>query len=84
MFNVEWKENAVRELSKLEKGISLRIYKKVDELKENFNHADIKRLKNSNLFRLRVGDYRVLFEVNSTTIIILKIGHRKNIYDVRN
>jgi len=81
MFKIEWKERAIRELSKLEKSISLRIYKKVEELRENFNQPDARRLKNSSLFRLRVGDYRVLFEIENNIITILKIGHRKNIYD---
>ncbi len=80
MFNIEWKENAIKELSKLERNLSSRIYKKVTSLRENFNSADIKRLQNSDLFRLRIGDYRVLFEIEKDTIIILKIGNRKNIY----
>jgi len=80
MFNIEWKENAIKELAKLERNLSSRIYKKVISLKENFDSLDIKRLQNSDLFRLRVGDYRVLFEIEKDTIIILKIGNRKNIY----
>ena len=31
-------------------------------------------------FRFRVGDYRILFDVQDDTIIILKIGHRKDVY----
>lgn len=80
MFKLEWKESAIRELSRLDKNIARRIYKKVDDLRENFNTSDIKRLKNSFLFRLRIGDYRVIFEINKNLIIILKVGHRKNIY----
>ena len=80
MFNIEWKENAIKELAKLERNLNSRIYKKVNSLKENFNSVDIKRLQNSDLFRLRVGDYRVLFEIEKNIIIILKISNRKNIY----
>ena len=80
MFNIEWKENAIKELARLERNLSSRIYKKVISLKENFNSADIKRLQNSDLFRLRIGDYRVLFEIEKDTIIILKVSNRKNIY----
>jgi|ETNmetMinimDraft_2_1059921.scaffolds.fasta_scaffold256687_2 mRNA interferase RelE/StbE len=80
MFNIEWKEEAIKELARLERNLSSRIYKKVNNLKENFNSADIKRLQNSDLFRLRIGDYRVLFEISKEIITILKIGHRKNIY----
>ncbi len=80
MFKIEWKEEAVKELSKLEKNISSRIYKTVSKLKEDFKSMDIKRVQGTNLLRLRIGDYRVLFEIDKDNIIILKVGHRKNIY----
>jgi len=80
MYDIEWKEHAVQDIEKLENSIVRRIIKKVDELSENPFSKDIKRLKGSNDFRLRVGDYRVIFEINKDKIIILKVGHRKNIY----
>ncbi|WP_293445030.1 type II toxin-antitoxin system RelE/ParE family toxin [Persephonella sp.] len=53
---------------------------------ENFsNITNIKSLKSHSLvdYRLRVGDYRILFDVDwqNKIIYILKIGHRKDIYD---
>ena len=81
MYNIEWKENAFRELEKLEGSLARRILKKVDELSENPFSRDIKRLKGCNDFRLRVGDYRVIFSIEQNTIQILKVGHRKNIYN---
>ena len=81
MYQIEWKENALREVEKLENSIARRIVKKVDELTENPFSKDIKKLKGCNDFRLRVGDYRVIFYIEKDTIIILKVGHRKNIYD---
>jgi mRNA interferase RelE/StbE len=81
MYNIEWKENALRELEKLESSISRRILKKVEELSENPFSRDIKRLKGSNDFRLRVGDYRIIFSIENSLIQILKVGHRKNIYN---
>jgi mRNA interferase RelE/StbE len=81
MYNIEWKENALRELEKLEGSMTRRIIKKVDELSENPFSKDIKRLKRSDDFRLRVGDYRIIFSIEKNTIQILKVGHRKNIYN---
>ncbi len=78
---VEWKEHALQNIEKLEGSITKRIIKKVEELSENPFSKDIKRLKGSNDFRLRVGDYRVIFSIEKETIIILKVGHRKNIYN---
>jgi len=80
IFQIIWDRKAQEDIKKLEGNISFRIIKKIETLKENFNSADVKRLSNSELFRLRIGDYRVLFEIQKDIIIILKIGNRKNIY----
>jgi len=81
MFEIEWKESAIRDLGKLDKSISSRIFKKIEELKKNFNSLDIKQMQGSDHFRLRVGDYRIIFLIRGTIITISMIGHRKNIYD---
>lgn len=80
MFEIKWDERALNELYKLENQISSRIYKKVEELKNGFQSKDIKRLKGKDEFRLRVGDYRVIFSLEKNLITIWKVGHRKNIY----
>ena len=80
MYDIKWKEHALQNIEKLESSITRRIIKKVDELSENPFSKDIKRLKGSNDFRLRVGDYRVIFSIENNIIQILKVGHRKNIY----
>lgn len=80
MFELEWKKSAIKELYNLEKSISSRIYKKIEELKEGFQSKDIKRIKGEDKLRLRVGDYRVLFSLENNLITIWKIGHRKNVY----
>ena len=80
-YNLEWKEHALQNLEKLESSISRRIIKKVEELSENPFSKDIKRLKGRDDFRLRVGAYRVIFCIEQNKIQILKVGHRKNIYD---
>ncbi|MEK6826002.1 MAG: type II toxin-antitoxin system RelE/ParE family toxin [Nanoarchaeota archaeon] len=79
-FKIVWDEKAYDSLNKLEPTISRRILKKVDGLSENPFSKDIKKLKGSDDFRLRVGDYRVIFSIESNVIQILKVGHRKNIY----
>ena len=79
-FNIIWDEKASKELYKLEPIISRRIVKKVGELKENPYTKDIIKLKGEEGFRLRVGDYRIIIAIEKDTILVLKIGHRKNIY----
>ena len=80
MFEIKWDKRALRELFKLEKIIALRIYKKVSGLSSGFQFRDVKRIKGDNNFRLRIGDYRVLFSLENNKITIWKAGHRKNIY----
>ena len=80
MYNIEWKEHALQNLEKLENSISRRIIKKVEELFEDPFSKNIKKLKGRDYFRMRVGDYRIIFFIEQNTIQILKIGHRKNIY----
>ena len=80
-FKIIWDKKAIDLLNKLEVMISRRIVLKVKELQENPFSKDIKRLKGETYFRLRVGDYRVIFDIIRDTIIVLNVGHRKNIYE---
>ncbi len=80
MFKIKWGEKALSYLDNLGFLISKRIIKNIDNLKENPFSKNIKRLKGMDVYRLRIGDYRVLFEIDKDLIKILKIGHRKNIY----
>jgi len=80
-FEIIWDEKAYNELEKLEKIIARRIFKKVSELIEDPYSKDIIKLKGEEGFRLRIGDYRVIFVIDKGRILILKVGHRKNIYE---
>ena len=67
-------------LEKLDKSLQNNIKKKISELKTDPRKA--KHLKYSEFWRLRVGDYRVIYEINENEhkIIVLFIGHRKSVY----
>lgn len=82
-YNVFWDKKSLDFLNKLEPFITQRIIKLVKEFSENPRSKQFKKLKNERGFRLRAGDYRIIFDFdqNTKTIQILKIGHRKNIYD---
>ncbi|MCZ8027632.1 MAG: type II toxin-antitoxin system RelE/ParE family toxin [Microcystis sp. M53603_WE2] len=44
--------------------------------------GDVKQLKNfTPNYRLRVGNYRILFEVEEITLVIYRVKHRQNIYN---
>ncbi|OIO40699.1 hypothetical protein AUJ10_02545 [Candidatus Pacearchaeota archaeon CG1_02_31_27] len=82
-FRINWTEKALDGIDELEPLIAKRITKKVSELAKNSSSLNIKRLKGEKAFRLRIGDYRIIFDINTAenSINILKVGHRKNIYE---
>ena len=80
MFSIKWTQRALDELNTLETSIATRIIKKIDALLENPYSKDIRRLKGEKAFMIRVGDYRVIFEIEQDILRILKVGHRKHIY----
>ncbi|MBA7596012.1 hypothetical protein ES703_02981 [subsurface metagenome] len=81
-YKIIWDKKALDFFNKLQPVLCRRIFKKIGELRQDPFSKDIKRLKGEKAFRLRIGDYRVIFDINikNRVIIILRLGHRKNIY----
>jgi len=80
-YDVNYRDSARRDLSKLDKVIAGRIIDKIDMLQDDLT-GDVKRLKNFiPRYRLRVGDWRVLFDVESPQITIWRVRHRSEVYD---
>lgn len=70
-----------KELKKLPLKLQKIILTKILELASISQTNHVKKLENSPYFRLRVGDYRVIFQYSSqTTILIIHIAHRKDAY----
>ncbi len=80
-FAVLLHPRAARSLKKLHSSIRSRILESVKELERTPEKGD--QMKPSQFRRLRVGDYRVIYEIDmqSKRVIVLHIGHRKNVYD---
>jgi mRNA interferase RelE/StbE len=74
--------SAERELANLSSDIQLRIAKSIRSLEDDAFPAGAKRLKGREEFRIRVGDYRVLYTVEhkSRVLTISAIGHRREVY----
>jgi len=81
-FKVFISKPALHELKKLPRSVAKRIVAKISEMEEHLDQLDVKPLTGQRAFRLRVGDYRVIFDLDSPTasINILKVAHRKEIY----
>lgn len=82
-YKIIWKRSAVKELKSLPKEIIQKIYRAVTELSDIPFPAGARKLVGSqHSFRIRIGDYRVVYNVESKilTIEIVRVGHRKEIY----
>lgn len=76
-------EEGVKTLSLLPKLIQKRILVKLDFIFKNSNPLSFaKKLEYFEYgdYRIRIGDYRAIFDVENDTAKILKVGHRKDIY----
>ena len=80
-LRIIWSEPAERALKKLDRPVAKRIYEAVGRLAED-PIRNVIRLVNSPYYRLRVGDYRVIFDLQADLmrILVVKVGHRKSIY----
>lgn len=82
-FRVIFNASAEKEFSKLEKTAQARVLKAIAKLEDDPRPSNCKKLKGSPNWRIRVGDFRVVYEIVDDTvqINIVKIGHRKEVYD---
>ncbi len=82
-YKLEFKPSAERELRKLGKSVIPRITKAIDALADNpFPHQSEKLSGSANAYRIRVGDYRIIYTVENKVLLItiIRIGHRKEVY----
>jgi mRNA interferase RelE/StbE len=81
-FKVLFTDPAEKDLNKLDTKIGDRILAKIDLLEVDPFLPSSKRLKGDVTFRLRVGDYRVIYEVDNRNkqVIIYRVRHRKDVY----
>jgi mRNA interferase RelE/StbE len=82
-YKIEFKRSAAKAFRKIPKSDQKRIADKIDSLSENLPDPAITKMKGDNPFhRIRVGDYRIIYEIHGDIllIVILKIGHRKEVY----
>ena len=81
MYSIELTKNSDKEFYNLPRDMQMRLLNVLDRIKINPFHF-IKRKEGTDNFILRVGDYRVIVEIDLSRqiIYVVKIGHRKKIY----
>ena len=79
-YQVRYAAAVVRELAKMSPDVRRRVRSKIERLSHGLA-GDVKRLTNfSPEYRLRVGDWRVLFNLDGDTIYVEHVSHRSEAY----
>ena len=83
-YSLSFEPESITDLDNLTQAVRMRILKKIDWLRSNFEQiSPIPLTANwSGFYKLRVGDYRVIYEfdLELQVIIIIRVGHRSEIY----
>lgn len=82
-YTISFTKEAKNDVGRLDTVIKKRLHKKFLEIVKSKDISRVaKKLVNfeAGNYRIRVGDYRVIFDIEDTTLIVLRIRHRKEVY----
>ena len=83
MYSVIIEKPALKSLAAIPDKDAKKIIKAIDELAKNTRPNGVKKLKGrDDFYRIKVGNYRVIYEINDEelVIVVVEIGHRKEVY----
>jgi mRNA interferase RelE/StbE len=81
MYKVILTKRALKDLESLTEEIKMRIIGKLREYSHNpFNYCTKLSDPRIGTYRFRIGDFRIIFDIDDDKLVILRIGHRKEIY----
>ena len=84
MFDIAYSNQALKFIKKADKVLAARLIKKLEELRANPINSDTKTIEGykEKLFRVRVGDFRILYEIDYKTnkLGIIRIDNREVVY----
>ena len=82
-YTIEFTTSAERDFKSLDRALQRRIASRIDALSTDPYPAGVRKLQGEpDLFRIRVGDYRVIYRVDGkrVRVLIVKVGHRREVY----
>ena len=81
-YELVYTKRAVKDIRRLDPKVKERLQKTLEKFREAPFEESVQKLSNPEFgtYRLRIGDYRVIFDVDGNKLIILRLGHRKDIY----
>lgn len=83
MYTIQYRKSVEKYLRKLDKPALQRIVEKIYTLRQDPRPHGVKKLEGEkNLYRVRQGDYRIIYEIHDNVLIVevIKIGHRSDVY----
>jgi len=81
-FQVILPKSVQKQLDRLADEVARRILDRLRELEDNPRPPGVKKLKGRPAWRVRVGDYRIIYEIHDRElrIIVITVGHRREVY----
>ena len=80
-YRLVYTHRAIRDLDELDASVKQRIGKTLLRYElDPLQHAESLKQSELGSYRFRIGDYRVVFDLDRDQIIILRVGHRREIY----
>lgn len=82
MYAIEFLPSAARAFAKLDRRAQVRIARRIDRLAMSPRQDAAKLRGSNNVWRVRVGDCRVLYQISDErlSILVIRIGHRRDVY----
>jgi mRNA interferase RelE/StbE len=81
-YKITFKKSVVKDLSALPKVDIKKILSKIDSLAENPRTEGAIKLSGQDLYRIRQGLYRIIYEIKDSKVVVhvIKVGHRSDVY----
>jgi len=82
-YNIEWKQSAFKELKKLPKAVILKILEAIESLRAIPRPSGVRKLTGTeDTYRLRVGEYRIVYNIFDSKLVIeiIRVRNRKEAY----
>lgn len=84
-YSLRIKKSAAKSLAKIDKPERLRLIEAIDRLRTEPHAGGVLKGEFTGLRRLRVGDYRIVYEVidDELVVLVIRVGHRREVYRAR-
>lgn len=81
-YRVILPKSVQKELDRLPDDVAARVLARLASLEATPRPSDVKKLKGRDAWRIRIGDYRIIYEIHDRElqVVVIRVGHRRDIY----